>query len=185
MQNLRMSDFSEYNGKKLACADGTWTSNILFCRERTNTLFEAVMDELKPGTPTRSRKSGGKVLVAGAPGIGKSAMLYRVMREAFQQKRTVVFDRRQEREALIFLPKNSSYECWCYESPTGAVGSSLKVLRDPNTFLLVNPTGKASGLEPPVTPAATLITASSNPALSTIYQEPTLPENVYGQLDAG
>jgi hypothetical protein len=88
-------------------------------------------------------------------------MLYRVMREA---KRAVVFDRRQQREALIFLPKNSSYECWRYKSPTRAVDGDLDVLRDPEAFLLVDPTGKASGLEPPVTPAATLLTASSNPA---------------------
>jgi hypothetical protein len=115
---VKIVDFSEYNGKTLACADGTWTSNILFCRERTNTLFEAVMDKLKTGTTKPNGKDGGKVLVTGAPGIGKSAMLYRVMREAFQQKRTVVFDRRQQREALIFLPKNSSYECWRYKSPT-------------------------------------------------------------------
>jgi hypothetical protein len=161
---VKIVDFSKYNGKKLARADRTWTSNILFCRERTNTLFEAVMDELKTGNTMDGEKDGGKVLVTGAPGIGKSAMLYRVMREAFQEKRTVVFDRRQQREALIFLPKNSSYECWRYKSPTGAVDGDLHALRDPETFLLVDPSGKARGFEPPVTPAATLITASSNPA---------------------
>jgi hypothetical protein len=84
------------------------------------------------------------------------------MREAFQEKGTVVLDRRQERLALIFLPKYGSYECWCYESPTGSVDGGL--VRDPETFLLVDPTGKATGFEPPVTPASTLITASSNPA---------------------
>jgi hypothetical protein len=76
----------------------------------------------------------------------------------------VVFDRRQEREALIFLPKNDSYECWRYNPPSGVVTSELDVLRNPDTFLLVDPSGKASGYEPPVTvAAATLIAASSNP----------------------
>jgi GTPase SAR1 family protein len=159
---VEIVDFSKYNRKKLARADVTWTSNILFCRERTNTLFEAVMDKLKTGTTMDSEKEGGKLLVTGAPGIGKSAMLYRVMREAFQEKRTVVFDRRQEGDALIFVPKNDSYECWRYRS-FGRVDGTLDVLRDPETFLLVDPSGKASGLEPPITPASTLITASSNP----------------------
>jgi hypothetical protein len=90
-------------------------------------------------------------------------MLYRIMREAFREKRTVVFDRRQEGDALIFLPKNDSYECWRYRT-FGRVDSTLDVLRDPETFLLVDPSGKAGGGEPPISVrASTLIAASPNP----------------------
>jgi DNA polymerase III delta prime subunit len=121
------------------------------------------MDKFKTGTTIHSEKDGGKLLVTGAPGIGKSAMLYRVMREAFKEKRTVVLDRRQEGDALIFLPKNDSYECWKYET-VGRVNGTLDLLRDPETFLLVDPSGNALGFEPPISPASTLITASSKPA---------------------
>jgi hypothetical protein len=91
-------------------------------------------------------------------------MFYRVMRLAFKEKRKVVFDRRQERVALIFLPKNDSYECWRYEPNNGAVGGDLDVLSDPEAFLLVDPGGKAGVPEPPISvAAATLIAASPNP----------------------
>jgi hypothetical protein len=67
-------------------------------------------------------------------------MLYRIMREAFIEKRKVVLDRRQEGNAIIFLPKDDSYECWKYVT-FGRVSGILEVLDDPEAFLLVDPSG--------------------------------------------
>jgi hypothetical protein len=155
-------EFQERNGKEIARANKDWKHNILFCRERTNDLFEAVMRELKTGNGRGIDRIGGKVIVTGAPGIGKSAMLYRIMRLAFREKRKVVFDRRQDKEALVFLPRDdNTYECWKYNT-FGGVSGVLDVLRDPEAFLLVDP-GEAGGGPPISVAAATLIAASSNP----------------------
>jgi hypothetical protein len=54
-----------------------------------------------------------------------------------------VLDLRQEGDALTFLPKNDSYECLRYKS-FGRVDGTLDVLRDPETFLLVDPNANAS-----------------------------------------
>jgi hypothetical protein len=92
-------------------------------------------------------------------------MLFRVMRIAFEEERTVAFDCRHERVAFFSLPKHGSYECWRYKSSTGTVSGDLDLLKDLEVFLLVNPRGKATGIEPPINVvAATLIAASSIPA---------------------
>jgi hypothetical protein len=159
-------DFQTRNGNKLERADRAWKHNILFCRKRTDDLFNVVMHALKTGDidDDGEKIGGGKVIVTGAPGIGKSAMLYRVMREAFKEKNKVVLDRRQDKEVLVFLPKDDdTYECWKFYI-SGGVGGTLDVLRDPEAFLLVDPSGGKDGGEPPINiAAATLITASPNP----------------------
>jgi hypothetical protein len=91
--------------------------------------------------------------------------MFRVMREAFQEKRKVVLDRRPQKYAFVFLPKNDSYECWKFYI-SGGVGGTLDVLDDPEAFLLVDPSGKACVGEPPISAAATLIPEPR--ALSTI-----------------
>jgi hypothetical protein len=42
-------DFRKLSETCLMRADQAWTSNILFCRDRKNDPFQAVMDELKTG----------------------------------------------------------------------------------------------------------------------------------------
>jgi hypothetical protein len=121
-------------------------------------------------------KPGGKTLASGLQ------VLFRGIKAALQEGRTVVFDRRQGRVALMFLPKDDSYECWHYESPSAAVNGNLDVRNDPKAFLLVDPSGRAANQRGCGHSHYCIV---EHRTLSTICEEPTLPNNVYGQLEAG
>jgi hypothetical protein len=157
---ISIVDFHKHDEANVARADETWNSNPLLSREDEHAFQSShtIIDNWE------NIKSGEEILVTGLQ------ELLREMKTAFQEERTVVFDRCQGRVVLIILAKGRFIRVLALQI-IHSICKHLDVQNDPKTFLLADPSGRAANQR------------GCSHTLSTICEDSTLPNNVYGQLD--
>ncbi|KAG5175868.1 hypothetical protein JKP88DRAFT_249891 [Tribonema minus] len=103
--------------------DPTLGSQLLV-QDSYNVIFEGILkfqETVKVG--------GGCSIIIGSPGIGKSAMLYYLMWRIAREGGTVVYDRQDKVNAVLFAPNGVSQ---------GPLSAFTTVLSDRNTWYLMD-----------------------------------------------